>query len=84
MVTRSSMRQKYGQATSALLTGPLPGSRQRLTAACSAACSSLCAWGATVRGYGTYGTPEAGTRAPYVHCLAPRGKLVCVSGGCYA
>ena len=43
MATRSSMRQKYGQDTRALLTGPFPGTRQRLTAAYSAARSSPCA-----------------------------------------
>ena len=35
-------------------------------------------WGATV--HGTYGTPEAATRTPYVQCVAPRGKLPCASG----
>ena len=34
--------------------------------------------GATVRG--TDGTPEAGTRAPYVQCVEPRAKLPCASG----
>ena len=36
------------------------------------------ACGATV--HGTYGTPEAGARTPYVECVAPRGKLPCASG----
>ena len=32
----------------------------------------------TVRG--THRTPEAGTRTPYVQCVAPRGKPPCASG----
>ena len=27
-----------------------------------------------------YGTPEAGTRTPYVQCVGPRGQLPCASG----
>ena len=30
--------------------------------------------------HGTFGTPEAGTRTPYVQCVTPRGKLPCASG----
>ena len=45
-------------------------------------------WGATVRG--TYRTPEAGTRTPYVQCVGPWGQAaLCVryvpnAGGWYA
>ena len=28
----------------------------------------------------TYGTPEAGTRTPYVQCVGARGQLPCASG----
>eukprot|EP00964_Phaeocystis_antarctica_P046526 scaffold26907_cov72-Phaeocystis_antarctica.AAC.1 len=38
----------------------------------------MAACGATV--HGTFGTPEAGTRTPYVQCVTPRGKLPCASG----
>ena len=44
----------------------------------SACLTTPATWGATVRG--TYPTPEAGTRTPYVQYGGPWGKPPCASG----
>ena len=59
-----------------------------LVPASLASCCSLRTWGATVRG--TYPTPEAGTRTPYVQYVGPWGqaalrlRYVPNAGGWYA